>query len=266
MDIDKINENLMSALFGGFIHQFDEISSTNDQARKLAEEGAPEGSVVIAENQTQGRGKPGNVWESSPGQNILFSLILRPQLSINFVQKLTLAIAFSAVDAFNEFLSEYGYNDINFNLKWPNDILADNKKVAGILLESSVQDQKIQYITAGIGINVNQDISQLSDEINPIATSFKHILGQEIEREVLLTYLLYYIEKHYVRYERIEYRDVVESWKQYCNLFGSTAKFKTSYNEEKGIIKDLSDEGMLLYENESGETKKFISGDIILDK
>lgn len=264
MDTARIKTNIKSSIFGKFLYYFPETNSTNTFARKLAEEGAPEGTIVLTDYQSDGRGKIGRVWESEKGKNILFSVILRPRMRINDAQKLTFAIAEISIDAIMHFIMEKDYPYVKFNVKWPNDILVENRKIGGILLESSMQNQVIEYVVAGIGLNINQDGKSFSSELQKRVTSLSDIIGFEIDREILFTYLLYHFEKMYVKFERSGYRDVIERWKNHCTQIGKRAKFKSTIANENGLIKDVSPEGFLVYENDQGETKTFASGEITM--
>ena len=161
------------------IHYFDEVSSTNTLAREYAEQGASEGLVLVAEYQTEGRGKPGRKWISPAGKNLLFSLLLRPSIAPSRSPIIT-QIACRSVAAI---LKEHG---IESTFKRPNDILVNGKKICGILVESSTAGERLDYVVIGIGLNVNAE----QEELIPEATSMKIISGRLHNKEELLQKIL----------------------------------------------------------------------------
>ena len=158
---------------------FDTIDSTNTKAKELARLGESEGTVIISEEQTLGRGRLGRKWISPKHKGIWMSLILRPEINPAYVSRITL-IGAAAV---NRAIGEMG---ISTYIKWPNDIILGNKKICGILTEMSGELDKINYIVMGIGVNVNTNVQNFPEEINHIATSIRAQYGKEIDRKELV--------------------------------------------------------------------------------
>ena len=152
LDIDQVRQQLIPLIpqrLGVKLHYFDELGSTNTLARELTERGAPEGEVVIADAQTQGRGRLGRHWESPARLNLYFSIILRPRLAPAHAAQITLMAAVALAEALDSFIAPTA------EIKWPNDILVGGQKLAGVLTEAACSADAIEYVILGIGINVN---------------------------------------------------------------------------------------------------------------
>lgn len=262
IDIDQIKNNIKTSLFGKYIYYFPKIDSTNLYARRLAQEGAPEGTIVLTDYQTQGRGRLDRVWESPKDTNILMSIILRPRLNIERVAKITLASAGIVVDTLERFLKKSKINKIEFSLKWPNDVLVKDKKIAGILTESSLREKEIVFIIVGIGININQDNSSFNKEFRENATSLYAETSQKFEREQIISDLITAFEKKYFTLERSNYNQVVKEWKQRCDHIGKQIRIETHLKVESGEFLDVDENGILLYRTADGEVKELVSGTI----
>jgi BirA family biotin operon repressor/biotin-[acetyl-CoA-carboxylase] ligase len=262
IDIERIKKTQKTSLFGTYVYYFPEIDSTNNYAGRLAEEGAPEGTVIITDFQTAGKGRLSRNWESSSGSNILMSIILRPRLEIERVSKITLATSEILVSALEKFLSKSKFDTLTFTVKWPNDILVNGKKIAGILTESSLRDKNIIYVIVGIGLNVNQDIINLSDDIRLNATSLFAETGQIFDREILIAEIITEFEKQYFNLERTNYNQVMENWKNRCDHIGKDIVIETHVTSERGEFIDVTEKGILLKMSENEEEKEFVAGTI----
>jgi BirA family biotin operon repressor/biotin-[acetyl-CoA-carboxylase] ligase len=262
MHKEVIQSFLKTSFFGKYLYIFPELDSTNNYAKKIAQEGAPEGTVVLTEFQTGGRGQQGNSWQSSPGQNILMSIILRPRLKIESVRCITLATANILAVAIEKFLKRKKISGVNIHLKWPNDVYINDKKVAGILIESALQDKRIDFLIVGIGINVNQDISDLSDNIMETSTSLRHEVQQKLDREELTATLINLYEREYIRLESTNYHGIIREWKKRCAQIGKRVRIATPVTVETGVIRDVDESGKLLYETDEGILKELVSGSI----
>ncbi|MEN6291910.1 MAG: biotin--[acetyl-CoA-carboxylase] ligase [Methanobacterium sp.] len=186
----KLKDKLSTDYIGKEIHYFREVDSTNEVAKKLAREGAPEGTIVIAESQRRGKGRRGKKWISPLGGAWL-SIILRPNtLPINAPQ-LTFIAGVAAAQTIKE---EYG---LDAGIKWPNDVLIDDKKVCGVLTEISTEIDTIDYIVTGIGIDANIDVNLLPSELQDTTTSLKSELNQDISRMILVQKFLGNFEAMY---------------------------------------------------------------------
>jgi BirA family biotin operon repressor/biotin-[acetyl-CoA-carboxylase] ligase len=262
IDIEKIKKNLKTSIFGTFTYFFPEIDSTNSYANRLAQEGAPEGTVVLSDFQTDGKGRLNRVWESSRDTNILMSIILRPSLKIERVVKITLATTEILISSLEKFLSKLQIDGVKFSVKWPNDIMANGKKIAGILVESSLREKDIVFVVVGMGLNVNQDMSDLSDTVQLNATSLFAETGQTFDRESLIAEIITGFERQYIDLERTNYDKVMQNWKNRCDHIGKEIVIETHVSSEKGKFLDVTDKGILLNITDREEKKEFVAGTI----
>ena len=177
-----LRQGLKTQRFGNKIFTFDTIDSTNNCARALAGCWADEGTVIIAEQQTAGKGRLGRVWQANPNENLTFSIILRPTANPEQVNLLPLYVAVAVAQAIERTTS------LKVECKWPNDLLVNNRKVAGILLEGSVKDNTLEYVVVGIGVNVNQ--VAFAHDLEGKATSLRLEGGKEVDRLLLFRELL----------------------------------------------------------------------------
>jgi BirA family biotin operon repressor/biotin-[acetyl-CoA-carboxylase] ligase len=262
LDIEQIKKSQKTTIFGKYIYFFPEIDSTNNYAQRLAQEGAPEGTVVLCDHQTEGKGRHDRIWESSKDSNILMSVILRPKLKIEQVVRITLATSEIIICSLDKFLSKLKIGNIKFSVKWPNDVLANGKKIAGILTESNLREKDIVYIIIGIGLNVNQDISELSNSLRVNTTSLFLETNQKFVREILISEILTEFEKQFFNLERTNYDQVLENWKNRCDHIGKDIEIETHVSVEKGKFKDVTEKGILLYIPEEDLEKELIAGTI----
>jgi BirA family biotin operon repressor/biotin-[acetyl-CoA-carboxylase] ligase len=209
MNVDKIQESLRAKKFGKTIILLRKVDSTNSFAKKLARYGAAEGTVVIAEEQTAGRGRHRRKWFSPKG-GLYFSVVLRPKMKVSE----TVGIVVAAGLAIAKTLSEnYG---LTVETKWPNDVLLDGKKVCGILTEVNSVGEKVNYAVVGIGINANSAVSkEFPEELKPIATSLKEKFKKRISLEDLLKQCLEKFEEVYGSYVKLGFQPILEEWMKY---------------------------------------------------
>ena len=242
--------------FGKTIHRFEEVSSTNDVAKKLAVEGAPEGTVVVAERQFSGRGRFGRKWVSPKG-GLWLSLVLRPKISIKESFKLTFLTAVPIANTLNEELQ------IEVQIKWPNDILVKGKKVCGILTETASTNQILEYAIIGIGINVNNTPSSLPAEFHKNTTSLKVEKGEEIDTDRFLTKLLQHMEYYYRDLGKSD--KVLNEWKRFDCVLGKKVVVSEGGESFTGEAVDLDDLGALIVKLSNGRVKRITSASISLD-
>lgn len=235
------------------IWRLDEVSSTNDIAKELASDGCDEGTVVIAGIQTSGRGRLSRRWISPQG-GLWFSIILRPQMLPGDFNLLNVLASVSICKVIrNKF-------NINAEIKWPNDILIEEKKVCGILIENSVTSGQSEYSVIGIGINTNIDNSYFSEELN--ATSLNSEVNREIDNENLLKHILSGIKLSYDNLKRGETASLLNEWKEMNCLIGKMVK---AYDESKVIVGKaiaVDDSGNLVVNTKNGDIHIFTSASI----
>jgi len=259
----EIQSELGTEVLGKDIKYFDSISSTMDVAFRLGVEGACEGTVVCAEGQTQGKGRLGRSWASPKGKGVYMSVILRPQLAPTEVAQLTLLSAVAVCEAVGKFC------EVPAKIKWPNDILVDNKKLAGILTELSAEMDRVRFIVIGIGINVNTPLSQLP----PNATSIKNEMsakggsasgrGRKASRVMLVQEILRSLERWYISLDAQGFGPVIARWKELSSTLGKQICLVDPGGNIKGEAIDLDEYGGLIIRSETGVTVKRMSGDVI---
>ena len=234
----------------GHILYFPEVTSTMDIARDLARKNCPDFTVVIAGRQTGGRGRLKRRWLSDDG-GLYFTMVLRPpiplQLSfrINFLASLTLA------KVIREMLK------IDAMVKWPNDILVNERKISGMLSELEAEADRVFFINIGMGINVNNDPSG----VEPEASSLSKIMGREISRKDLL---VRFLEEFSSRMKKTDFDSVISEWKKYTVTLGRYVRIVTQREESEGLVVDVDENGSLVLELADGERKKIIYGDCFL--
>jgi len=229
------------------IHYFDQIDSTMEIAGNLARKGCPDFTVVIAGQQAKGRGRLQRAWLSSPG-GLYFTMVLRPSIPPFLSTRVSFAAAMILARTLRRLF------DIEAMVKWPNDILVAEKKIAGMLSEMEAEADMVAFINIGLGINVNNDPTPSE----PLASSLKLILGREISRRSILTEFLDEFE-NYLMHAALD--DVVSQWKQYTVTLNRHVKIVTTQEVFEGFAVDVDENGALLLELSDGSIQKIIYGD-----
>jgi BirA family biotin operon repressor/biotin-[acetyl-CoA-carboxylase] ligase len=254
---DAIRKSLHTACFGQKITFLPTVSSTNLIARKYAREGAAEGTVVVTDYQTGGKGRLERSWWSPPGENLLFSLIFRPSLAITHTFKLTVLSSLAVAEAIRRETA------LDALIKWPNDVYIRNKKVSGILSELGVSGDRLDYVIIGIGINVNSNPSA-AREISTIATSLCEESGRPISRVRLLPVILGLIEQYYDTMKEGNFGAVKRAWEARSLIKGKRVKITSQDSESEGIAESFDQEGFLILCDASGVRRRIVSGDVSL--
>ncbi len=240
------------------IYRFGRIDSTNGYLMKLGDEGFPEGTVAVADEQTQGRGRFGRKWEAEPLSNLLFSLLLRPE----FLKRDEMFIlTFSAAVAVAEVLEVIG--GLKPEMKWPNDILLGSKKVCGILLESSFDGDRLNHIVIGIGLNVNQ--TAFPEEIASRATSLAVFAGRKFDREEIFMSVLNGFSRTYDEIKKGNFHSVMKKWRDRSHMFGRSIRLKIADRTVDGVFEDVAEDGALIIRTSSG-VQKFTAGEITISE
>lgn len=252
----KIKNNLNTKLIGqGSIVIYDETDSTNRQAFNLASQGMEEGSIIIAENQSSGKGRLGRHWVTFPGQGIYFSIILRPPIPPSKASGLTIVAAVALSFTLDEF------QITNHEIKWPNDILINGRKAAGILSEIKADPDSIDFIIVGIGINLNIPAELWPDEIKDIASSVTDAAGTEIDRCSFLKVLLSNFEKYYFKFLEDGFSEIIDIWKDRSGIINKKIRATLIDESFTGTVTSVNSEGFLVVSTEDGE-RLINSGDI----
>lgn len=226
--------------------------STNDDALHAARLGATHGALFVADEQTRGRGRRGNTWHAAPGESLLFSLLLRPKLAISEISALTLAIGLALRDAIGPRLAT------PLKIKWPNDLYAGDKKLAGVLVESQMQGEQLQAVVIGVGLNVTT--RSFPAEIAARATSLALSGAEPLEREGLLVHLLIAIGRRVAAYERSGVRGILDELNAADALRGKAIRV----DAQRGIGRGVDGQGQLVLETEAGALISILSGTVEL--
>jgi BirA family transcriptional regulator, biotin operon repressor / biotin---[acetyl-CoA-carboxylase] ligase len=244
------------AEFGATILRFDSVSSTNDVARELAASGAPEGLCVIAREQTAGRGRQRRLWSSPPGEGLYLSLVLRPQIKAADSAIVTLAAAIGVAETLNlDF-------EVPADIKWPNDVLVSGRKICGILVESAIQNDQLQYAVMGIGVNIAQ--GSFPDDIGISATSLLLETRRRIEPEDFARPMFERLERWY-RIVITHPDQVIERWEQLSSYArGRRVGVESPEGAIEGITRGLASRGALILEMDNGEIREVVSGEVTL--
>ena len=241
---------------GNNIHFFTEVESTNDVLCKLARNGAPHGTVVIAECQTKGKGRLNRQWQSPPGCNIYASIALRPPIEPVYAPQITLMTGVAVA----ELLSDYCTGGVT--LKWPNDVQIGGKKVCGILAEMSASERGgVDFIVVGIGINVNIRKNDFDESVRDMATSLAEEAGHDISRLDLTAKLFDRFDDLYTRLLTSGFGSIKDAWLSYCDMVGKQARVIFNNGIESGKVLGIDDFGALVISDKNGKTKRVIAGD-----
>lgn len=253
LNLHAVEERLETEFVGRRIVYLTSTGSTQDIARAEAESGGPDGTAVIAEEQTAGRGRFDRVWVSPAGQNLYFTLIMRPPLerlrSLSIVAPLAVALAVE------------GTTGLTTRIKWPNDVLVNGRKLSGILIESEIAGESVKYALVGPGINVNFDIER-SPEIAAIATSIKRELGRETSREELLAAFLNQFESLYKTAPKSD--AVVELWRSRLDTLGREVRVTFRDQSYEGTAEDVERDGSLVLRRADGSRVTIEAGEVTL--
>lgn len=259
ISVHEIQNNLATKTFGRKkILVLKETDSTNMQAKKLAAEGEPEGTIVIAESQHAGRGRKGREWFSPIGSGIYSSMILRPQIPPTEAPGITLMTAVAAAESL---ISVMG---IPVKIKWPNDILLNGKKMIGILTEISTEMDSVDYIVVGIGINVNTLASDFPAALQHTATSLYAETGSRYSRVGLFKTFLQQFEKYYDLFKQKGFDGIRDRWKSHTDIIGKNVTVRKIGEEITGCIIDIDAEGVLILKDAAAKVHRIFSGDLIL--
>jgi BirA family biotin operon repressor/biotin-[acetyl-CoA-carboxylase] ligase len=241
---------------GQVLHCFEEVGSTSDVARELAEEGAAHGEVVIAEAQTAGRGRRGRTWVSPPRRNVYLSVVLRPDLPPARAAELTLVASVALCDALRQAGVEAG-------IKWPNDVLASGKKIGGILTELAAEPDRVSWVAIGIGVNVNAREEDFPPELRGEATSVLLERGQAAPRALFAAALLATLESWIDRHAAEGFEAIREAWRERNVTLGREVVVRTDGREITGLAEDLDAGGALLVRT-AGGLERVLAGDVLL--
>ena len=258
---DEIRKGLCTKVFGKQnIIYLKETDSTNTRAKELAAQGAPEGTLIIAEKQTNGRGRRGRNWFSPPGGGIYCSLILRPTMQPGETPRITLMTAVVLAETLI-FLMK-----LKLRIKWPNDILVNGKKLAGILTEISTEMDAVNYIVVGLGLNVNTRFENFPKEIKKTATSILIETGNRTPRIKLIQKYLKLYEQYYDMFKKNNFKPIMSRWRELADIIGKQIKVNVIGKTHIGEVVDVDNDGVLILKDDQGMLQRIFSGDIYLGR
>ncbi|MFH1201676.1 MAG: biotin--[acetyl-CoA-carboxylase] ligase [Candidatus Omnitrophota bacterium] len=250
---EEVEYKLGTRILGKKIYYYEVVPSTNDEAMRLGLSNAPEGTIVLAESQTKGRGRLGRAWHSPKTKGIYLSVILRPKIIPNASPILTLMASASVCEAIKKSAS------IDAQIKWPNDILVRHKKIGGILTELKAEMDVVSFVVIGLGLNVNNDKKTLPEG----ATSLREQKKEDVNRLELLQEILRALEENYLIFKEDGAGPILEKWRAYNLSLGKRVKVVYQSKHLEGMAVDIDSDGGLLIRKDSGLIEKVMAGDII---
>lgn len=262
LELAQVRARLTTAYVGREMVYQARLGSTNDLAQEMARRRAPEGTLVIADEQTAGRGRLGRQWLSPPGTNLLMSLIFYPPLAPAQAQRMTMVCALAVADALQCVAG------LRADIKWPNDILLRGKKAAGVLTELGLQGDALAHTVVGIGLNVNLSASQMPDPLRQTATSVAIERGEPVSREALLAAILNGVERRYERMRRGE--SPVDEWSARLATLGQWVRVSDMSGDAataevwEGRAERVDEDGALWLRLDDGTRRRVLAGDVTL--
>lgn len=255
MSVGSVLGRLATTFIGRSLECYAVIDSTNRRATDWAHHDAPDGALVLAEKQTAGRGRLGRRWHAPAGSALLMSLVLRPTLEPAQAQRATMICSLGAVDAARQVAG------LTVQVKWPNDLVIDGRKVGGILTELGAEGKALTHVVVGLGINVNLDASLLPEVMVP-ATSLMAEAGSAISRVALLCSLLEGVERRYLAMQ--EGWSPHEEWRAHLSTLGTAVHVGTPDELIEGDAVDVDPDGALIVESADGRRHRVLAGDVTL--
>lgn len=251
-----IRSGLNSRLVGREIHAVQEIGSTNTRIREMADLGAEEGTVLVADRQSAGRGRLGRRWESPSGVNLYISILLKPRTPVQEAPQLTFLSAVAVAQTFKEICN------IPAQVKWPNDILVNGAKISGLLNEMNAETEQINYVILGMGINLNMTTDQFPPELNYPATSALLETGAGVDRTRFLCALLERIDKFYAELIQQGFGPIRKRWEDLCPLVGTHVRVEQPGAVLSGCVNGIDSDGALLLKTQNGAVERILAGDV----
>lgn len=255
--IEEIERGLGGPLFLGKIHWFEIVDSTNAQLKTLAESGAEEGTVLLAGEQTEGRGRGGRTWASPPGGNLFLSLLIRPRLPVGVLFSVNRCLSVAVCEAVEGILGA------PLAVKWPNDLFCRGKKVGGILTECAAMGKETDYVIMGLGLNLCRHPT-LDGSMGYLATDLVEESGARVDLGGLVGRVLGLFEGYYKALLMGAGKQVEEAWKKRCFLLGRRVRVLGVEGVEAGTVFDVAEDGALLVEDACGNTHRLLWGDVTI--
>lgn len=242
--------------WGQPLHLFESVLSTQDEARSLAEQQASEGTLVISEEQTAGRGRQGRPFYSPPGRGIWMSLVMRPEQPLQYMSQLTLLAAVAVCRALRN------TTQLDIGIKWPNDLLISGRKVCGILIESTAEDGRVRYAIAGMGIDANLTAEDLPEHLQTVMTSLRIESGKPVDRATVVAEVIYELETLYQLYNAEGFAPIAALWESMAISIGKSIQVHNAQGSLQGVAQGLGMNGELLLRQADGQVIPIYSGEI----
>lgn len=256
-DSDDIKSRMKTLRIGARLECLKETASTNSDAFRLAENGAPEGTVVISDAQSGGKGRRGRIWSSPPGVNLYCSVVLHPLIMPYEAPQLTFLSAVAVARAIEK------TSGLVPEIKWPNDVLIGGKKVAGLLNEMSAETDGINFVILGIGVNINMLPEQFPAELRYPATSLLIESGHRVDRTVFVAAMLNELDALYADFVSLGFEPVRQEWLKRCNATGRSVSVSDGGQDERsGFFAGIDGDGALLLRSGDGSVERIVNGDV----
>jgi BirA family biotin operon repressor/biotin-[acetyl-CoA-carboxylase] ligase len=257
----RVRDMFRGDIIGKEIIFFESVASTNDAAIEIGRKrDDPDGIVVIADEQTHGKGRFGRSWISPPGVNLYFTVLLRPPILSRSASILTLVTSVAVATAVRD------YTGLEAEIKWPNDILVNGKKTGGILIEMKSDKDLLYFLAIGIGVNVNMSPDALTEDIRPFATSLKAEIGKSVDKITLLSQILAEMEKYYKILLNGNKRALINEWLSLNSTIGKKVKIENQDRTMSGTAEGLDENGQLVIRLSSGKIETVSAGEVTILK
>lgn len=255
LHIDALRRARASARIGHTIHYFDATDSTNTVAQRLAVDGAAEGTTVVAEVQSKGRGRLGRTWLSPPFRNLHLSIVLRPPVLAASAPSIGLVAGVATAETVREWVADVA-------LKWPNDVLIGGRKVAGILTELEAQDHHVSFVILGIGVNLNMNETEIPDELRDKAVSICTLTGSPVDRTVFAERLLSQLEERYHLFLHAGFAAIRPLCETLSPLTGRLVRIDSGGRQQEGTVIGVADDGSLCLRDAAGHGVRVVAGEV----
>ncbi len=253
----EIETALRTKVVGCKVITLSEVDSTNTRLKELAgEESVAEGTVLVADRQSAGRGRLGRRWSSPAGVNLYCSILLRPQIPVQQAPQLTFLSAVAVAETLNRICA------VPAVVKWPNDVLVNGAKIAGLLNEMDAETERIHFVILGIGINLNMTPEQFPEPLNYPATSACLESGRRIARGLFLRTLLQNLDRHYREFQRRGFAPIRGRWERLCHIMNSRVAVDQNGHVLQGTVVGLDADGALRLQTVDGDIQRILAGDV----
>ena len=252
-----IESELDCQLIGQSVVSLPETDSTNIQARSLAEDGALEGTVIVADQQSAGRGRLGRRWESPSGVNLYCSILLRPRIPVQQAPQLTFLSAVAIVETLKDVCQ------LTAQVKWPNDILVNGAKISGLLNEMNAETDQIHFVILGVGVNLNMIEKQFPERLNYPATSAFLETVKLVDRLVFLRTFLRRLDQYYGEFLQEGFLPIRRRWENLCDIMNTQVHVDQGSGRFRGTVVGLDLDGALRVQLDNGQVERIMAGDVI---